>query len=373
MRLFDAINLIIHQSNNHKKRMEQNDNTYQQLIEDNQFVEWVKSDFQAHNDYWNKWQQNNTESKDGFKEAIQTVQMMSFNEEQLKEEEIEQQWDHVLSKIEARKKRFTIGRIVPLLRYSAAVLLLPALLMIAYLNHQNDKIKGQFDQLAYSQQQVKHTVQAPLGSKVSVDLPDGSKVWLNSGSSITYPQLFGEERIVSMKGECYFDITKGMKPFIVQNPGAAVKVYGTEFNINAYNQDKVSVALVEGKVSLLTEDQEYFVKPGQVAMYDQQIKRVKIYKAQLDEFTCWLEGRYVFRNRTLSQILNTLEYRYNYEFVLEDKELSNYIYNAKINDVGLEQLLHMLSLSGPIRYEIERTRLSEDGVFSKGKVRIYKK
>ncbi len=344
----------------------------QELIEDNRFIEWVKSGNQLHKEYWADWKKNKPEAENSLRQAIQTVQLIRFKGGQQSTSEIKQQWSKVESQIGKQTKTRTIQFLLSKVQYAAAVLFLPILLFSAYLIYQNNKLQQENQIIADAQSGIMHTVEAAMGAKVTVQLPDSSIVLLNSGSSLKYPARFTDNmRQVELTGEGYFEIEKSKAPFMVKNVGPTVKVYGTEFNLDAYDDDNVTLALVEGKVSVLHQNKEYFVKPGQLSQYNNQSNKLKIENTQLEEFTSWKDGYYIFREKPLKSILERLKYRYNCEFILEDTELAGFRYNGKIKDVGLEQFLHLMSLTGPIDYKIEKSSSTQN--FEGVTVRIKKK
>ena len=352
--------------NNFEKR-------YKELIEDDRFIEWVKSDKQLHKTYWEEWKRKNPEAVGILKKAVQTVKLLDFKGTQIDPYSISKEWDSVKLQLNSKSNHTTVKQLFfSKIQYAAAVLFIPILLFSAYLIYQNSKLKQENNVIAEAQSGIVHTVEAFPGSKIVVDLPDSSRVWLNSGSKLKYPVRFDQEkREVELTGEGYFEISKSNVPFLVNNVGSTVKVYGTEFNLDTYDESQISLALVEGKVSVLHQNKEYFLKPGQLAEFASNTRRLSINQVELDEYTSWRDGYYIFRGKPLESILRKLKYRYNYEFVIEDQKLAEYRYNAKIRDLGLDQLLHFLTLTGPLEYKIEKTNLEQgvDGI----KVRIKRK
>ena len=334
---------------------------YQELIENKLFFEWVKSDNQLHQEYWAQWKKDNPDSGNSLKRAIQTVKLIEFKGGQMNPSMVSLQWDEVKKQIDKKPNHLTIKLIISKLQYAAAVLFLPILLFSTYLIYQNNKLHQENMIIADSQSGIMHTIKASQGSKITVDLPDSSRVLLNSGSSLKYPARFTtDKREVELTGEAYFEIEKSKAPFFVKNVGPVVKVYGTEFNLDAYDENNVTLALVEGKVSVRHNEKEFFVKPGQLAEYNSYSDKLRIGDTRLDEYTSWKEGYYVFREKSLNSILQKLKYRYNCEFVLDDEELGRYRYSGRLKDIGLNQLMHLLSLTGPIDYKIEKNHSTQD-------------
>ena len=171
---------------------------------------------------------------------------------------------------------------------AAAVLLLPVLVVSAYYFYSGKNNHNQFNT-------VYNTVETPLGMRSSLTLPDGTKVWLNAGSKISYPVIFSEDtRKVSLSGEAYFEVKKARKwPFMVSAKNMNIIVSGTTFNCNAYPEnDQIQTVLVEGKVSLLNSSATVNISmnPGELVTFNNSNNHVAKMKTDLRKICC-LEER----------------------------------------------------------------------------------
>jgi ferric-dicitrate binding protein FerR (iron transport regulator) len=258
----------------------------------------------------------------------------------------------------------------------AAVLSIPLLLATIYLYQKSQQTSPDFDAGALEVKQT-NTFTAPKGAKTQIVLPDGSLVWLNSGSSISCPAKFNSSlREVSITGEAYFEVVKNEKvPMVVSAGKIAVKVYGTKFNIDAFADDgKIVTTLVEGKVSLIPEGsrEEYKLEPGNKATYNElekgeiQFTRVE----DMDVYTGWKDGKLYLRNVRFVDILKKLERWYNVDIQLIDASLGEYTLYATFIDENIEQVLAILSNSIPIKVEYQNRKLQPDGTFSERKVLV---
>ena len=150
----------------------------------------------------------------------------------------------------------------------------------------------------------------PRGSEYRLILSDGTAVRLNSGSTLRYPVSFdGKSREVELTGEAFFDVaTDSLHPFCVKTQGIVVKAYGTAFNINTHTDGHIYTALVRGRVGVQVESsgQEYSMQPLQLADFNNTTHQVKIRSTDITPYIAWTEGRFVFINETLEQILQTL-------------------------------------------------------------------
>ncbi|MBU2904177.1 DUF4974 domain-containing protein [Arenibacter algicola] len=266
------------------------------------------------------------------------------------------------------KRRFSFGN----LRVAAALILAMGLgFLFNYLLGANDLIDG-------TSGTVYQEVRASYGTRTKLLLADGTNVWLNSGSTLKFPVIFDntEERVVELNGEGYFDVTKNeSKPFIVNTAGLDVKVYGTSFNVSAYDEyDSMEVALVEGKVSLVQGDKgnrkEYMVlNPNDVVECNISEKRLsRISDSKMSRYTAWKDGQMVFYGDPIDKVVSRLEKWYNVDIEISDKALENYRFTATFNDETLEQVLKLLSLSSPMEYEILASKKMNDDSFSRRQV-----
>ena len=349
------------------------DNIFQSLISDTNFIRWAKGKSVPHPEKWEEWTMVHPDNSREFEEARKLVQSFSFQAPKISKEEIRYQWNetsgrmHGLSTTKIRKLYSTIIRV-------AAVLFIPLLMYTAWVYFGKHELETKYSDLLEYRSKQDITVVSPTGARTLVNLPDGTKVWLNSESSITYPSVFhGDVRMVHLEGEAFFKVTKSHTPFEVENLGPRVKVYGTEFNVNSYNDENmVTVALVEGKVALKVNNQEQFLAPGQVSYFNKDKQTLAIRNEDVTPFVCWREGKMIFRDTPLSSILRTLQRQYNVEIDLADSTLGAYKYNATLENENLDQILELLELSAPVKCNYTKGGLKSDGSYSRGRVVISK-
>ena len=154
-----------------------------------------------------------------------------------------------------------------------------------------------------------HVLSVPRGQNFKLVLPDGTNVWMNAESRLTYPSRFtGNERIVQLSGEAYFQVTKDHShPFVVQTDGLQARVLGTELNVRHYVNGEVHVTLINGKVEVCheSEDGAVCLNPGEEATWTENSKWV-IKNVDLDPFIYWKEGYFYFDNTPLSAVMKEL-------------------------------------------------------------------
>lgn len=255
----------------------------------------------------------------------------------------------------------------------AAVLLIPLFAgNILYYSYCEGN-SGALSEPAYNE------VLASFGTRSSLKLSDGSIVWLNSGSSLKYPDRFsGNERIVSLKGEAYFEIESDIdKPFIVKTSSLSVIATGTKFNVTEYSDSGVSgITLVSGKIEVSMKNDnsnQSNIKMDikQHLSYNRSDGTYSIINVNPYQFISWKEGVLIFRNDPLITVVNRIGQIFNVDIELRGEKLQNYRYRATFKDESLEEILKLLKLSSPIDYvELKRDPLP-DGTFPRKKVIIF--
>lgn len=179
----------------------------------------------------------------------------------------------------------------------------------------------------------------PRGGEYKITLPDGTKVWLNSESQLKYPVSFTEgtpRKVELVYGEAYFDVSpstehKGAK-FKVLNNRQEVEVLGTEFNIKAYKDEtNIYTTLVEGKVAINTENQNKILRPGEQSNLDITLNSITINKVNIRQETSWRDGIYIFKGKSLKEIMVTLSRWYNMDVIFVDKNLEEVRFTGSLN------------------------------------------
>lgn len=351
---------------------ERDNDLFEELISDNQFIAWAKGEDSSESEYWNSWEENHPEHVVEFREAVRMVKNLKFRGADVANTDIAYSWTKTSDKIKQNEPVSGFRYFLSQATKVAAVLLLPLLVISGWLLYNQHNLTQKYSNLLENKNAQNLTVVAPICARIVVDLPDGSKVWLNSGSELTYPIVFNtSERRVHLTGEAYFKVNKSTTPFFVSNLGPEVKVYGTEFNVNSYaNEELVTVALAEGKVSLNLNGKEEFIAPGQVSAFDKKNKSITIENTDVVTYSSWREGKYIFRDTPLSSILRILQRQHNVTINLMNPQLGNYRYKLTIGNESLEQILQLLSISAPIKCNYIRRELKSDGTYVPDRVEI---
>lgn len=204
-------------------------------------------------------------------------------------------------------------------------------------------------------------VEAPLGSKTKLTLPDGSTVWLNAGSKMVYSQGFGvSDRRLAFQGEGYFEVEKNDEmPFLVQTHDVNVTVVGTKFNFRNYPEDEEAVVeLLEGKVALenqLKEESVRYLSPNEKMVLHKATGKMDITSAKVKEATLWTENILLFDEDLLPDIVWKLERSYHVQIEIENEDLKQTRFYGQFNllEQTIYDVLDMLSETGKLKYHEE--------------------
>lgn len=200
------------------------------------------------------------------------------------------------------------------------------------------------------------------GQKANITLPDGSRVWLNSQSKLTYSADFNiRKRELQLDGEAYFEVAHNIKkPFIVRSRDIEVEALGTAFGMKAYNDDNlISSILMRGKVRVTTPDGESILIPNERVMYDKTThKRTHSAVNNATDFTGWIHNKLRFENESLGEIAKTIQRIYNVEITFASEKLKNQHYTGTVNNNSLESVLNIISLTSPVSFQINNQRVT---------------
>lgn len=207
-----------------------------------------------------------------------------------------------------------------------------------------------------------NTIHVPAGQKFELSLADGSRVYLNAGTSLKYPLNFdiAENRRVYLKGEAFFDVsTDTNHPFIVQVEDLNVKVFGTEFNVSSYSEDaNIDIVLVEGSVGMYVRDNNAnpsvdFLKPNYKASFNKKKRDINKELVNTMNYTSWRFGKLLFRNISFKNLLIKLERHFDVKFINHNNSLSGKMLNANFGEAALEEIMEYLKSIYDLKYAIK--------------------
>lgn len=203
---------------------------------------------------------------------------------------------------------------------------------------------------------VYNELEVPRGGECMIKLDDGTRVWVNAETKLKYPVTFvGENREVILEGEAFFDVVEDEKPFIVKTSFGDVRVLGTAFGISAYSNEPESyTTLVRGKVSVGTKDAAPIViLPGEQVITSKDGKMVK-QEVDAEEFVGWKDGIYVFKEKSLGDIMTTLERWYNISVVFQDEDLKELPFTGNLKRYdNINVFFDALTRTGDLKYRVE--------------------
>ena len=178
-----------------------------------------------------------------------------------------------------------------------------------------------------------HTIRVPRGGEYNLQLADGTKVYLNAGSSLRYPVRFtGKRREVTLSGEGYFEVAKdSTQLFVVRAGDVDVRVLGTAFNVNAYpEKETVATTLVEGRVQVNYKTGQQVIQPGMQLVYDKQNGKVDVSVVDTEVYTSWKDGYYYFKREALENIMDVLVRWYDLTVFYQNQDLKRLEFGGRL-------------------------------------------
>jgi ferric-dicitrate binding protein FerR (iron transport regulator) len=286
------------------------------------------------------------------KDHIEELWFSSVSEEELAKYDKEAAFAAFQKRVwEAEKQPKAKSRHLGWLKYAAAV---AAILSVGYFSFKGGQsnVESSFGDIV---------ITTPQGSRTQLALPDGSRVWLNAGSTISYSQGFGHTtRLVRLIGEGYFEVAHDKKlSFSVESDNMRVKVLGTKFNFRDYPADaEATVSLAEGSVAMNSQKMpadNRLLKPGQRATVDKRTGLIRVEGYEVANACQWTYGRLIFDGQPLPEIVKTLERSYNVKITIHDENLLMLRFYGDFlrQEQTLSEVLDALAATNKIRYELK--------------------
>jgi len=202
-----------------------------------------------------------------------------------------------------------------------------------------------------------NSLKVPRGGSYVVTLGDGTVAYLNSVSELRYPvQFAGNERRVCLSGEAYFEVARdSTRPFYVEVNDLEIRVYGTEFNVNAHAKEKIQTVLVNGQIGLRVKSgEEYMLLPSQLAEYDIAENKVEIRQVNTRLYTAWQEGWFLFEDERLEDVLEQLSLWYDVDVVYQSHQARELrIFGSMKHYDSIEVILRAIEMSVKVRFKID--------------------
>lgn len=203
-----------------------------------------------------------------------------------------------------------------------------------------------------------------IGEKKAVVLDDGTKITLNANTILSYPKIFsGKSREVTLQGEAFFEVSHDPgKPFIVHtHNGMEIEVLGTRFNVKSYSEDlSIETTLVSGKVRVLEEkdNKAVVLNPSQRATYLKDEDKLIIDKVLPDNLTAWRQGKLVYDETPIRQVISDLKRAYKVSIEVRSEEIMDFEYTGVFDNLTIEQIMDLFAVSSPILYEMNNNQIT---------------
>ena len=250
------------------------------------------------------------------------------------------------------QKRLGVALHTKLIQYFskyAAILIIPLFLALSYSLYLNFTPK--------KQETVSYELTCPTGIRTHAILPDGTKIWLNAQSSITYQLPFIQnERNIKLTGEAFFEVTKNPEsPFIIESQNTFIKVLGTKFDVKSYSdEEEITVALEEGSVDFKNENAdnktiETILKPNDYLVLKKSSNSLSVSNENIRKFISWRQNRLILDETPIKEVATLLERWYGIQIEIVDQELLSYKFSTTFENESLSRVLELLEISSPIR------------------------
>lgn len=201
----------------------------------------------------------------------------------------------------------------------------------------------------------------PKGQVNQIFLADGTRIWVNSETRLTFPSVFAaNKREIKLEGEAFFEVAKDKsRPFVVEVNGQQIEVLGTSFNVRAYNNsDKIETTLETGQIRLITGNQEILLHPGEQSLFNKTNKQVTVSKVNPVTFSCWKDGRYEFQDEDLNEVFKVVERWYDVQILADETYFGGMHFSGVIKrNKDVKHFLDLLNLTTPIHYEIKADKI----------------
>lgn len=320
------------------------------FVADDEFREWVVCPTESSSAEWDQFISKHPEKKMPIEQAALVVKSLQPVEAEISKDRLEAVWQRITKSRNSLRWHLYSN----FMKY-AAVFILAFLMGLGGSNL--------FKKQDSDYTEIYTEINVPYGEKSEIVLYDGTKVWLNSGTTLKFPLVFKEsQRKVFIEGEGFFDVAKNSeKPFIVNALEMDIEVLGTRFNICAYPDDQAYYAtLEEGKIHATNRftGKTLKLQTGEQATLDLGTKRISSQVVDTELYTSWKENLLQLENAPFREVAKKMERWYDVKIIVDETMVFNKRYNMTIKTESLREMLRLLSFTTPMNYEIK-----EDQVF----------
>lgn len=348
--------------------MRYKDFTSEDFVKDAFFIRWVKNPDAEADWFWNAFMRDHPALVAAIEEARKIVSLLEFQTDGLTDDEFLSMRSELIMAIHAEKERESENRSA-LVNHSqskhnkrrhllkvAATIAIPLLCLAVY----NFLSRDDFYSLARNYETKTEYRANPKGQKSVLLLEDGTKVWLNTDSRLSYAKDFsiGETRNVHLEGEAFFEVASNpAKPFIVHTSALKIQVLGTAFNVKAYQEEKtIETTLVHGKVcikALKGKRRDIILTPNQKAIFTKELNSINVKSVNTASSGAWRKDQLVFDEVSFDNVILEIERWYNIKIHIKGKGKLNCKLTADIRNESIEDFLNLLQGTHKIEYFIE--------------------
>ncbi len=320
------------------------------LAMEESFIEWVGNPNGEQSEFWNQWCLHNPDKLQEVKIAKTLILSVGGEHRVVTKSFVDSAWQQFVRQKETKSEHGQVSKRVMGILKVAAILI--GVMTVGWFTL--------WDSSKYVAWLEKEPVvkDAQPGQRLTTQLPDGTRVMLNGGTTLTYPEQFGEVRAVTLQGEAYFNVVHdASKPFVVRSGNFYTRVHGTIFNINTHGKDRLEIALEEGSVEVTDLDKrmDILLTPGEKVTVNMQDNKYDLASFDAGEVMGWTEGYLSLNKTSFPEALKRLERWYGKEFEVAPgvKLDKSWRFHGKFHNKSLTYVLHTLSYPNLFKYKIE--------------------
>ncbi len=333
-------------------------NNIEDFLTDEEFVRWVKDTDPELDIFWSKWLQLYPEKREMLMKSREIIIAMNVNSHKASREVQERSLDYILSETPSNTIVKSTQRTSKFYIFLKVAAIFTGLLATTYFV--NEYLSSSIKPLPKQQVAISNIVKNnPNGRKSKIQLPDGTIVWLNSGSTLSYPSKFtNNERVVNLDGQAFFEVKRDtLRPFRVNSSGLVTTALGTSFDINSYSEqnNEIKISLVSGKISIENKSLKTnnVTLPGEQLIYSIKKQKSVIKSFDLKEVVAWKDKILYFKNASLADVILRLERWYGVDIKLKNAPQKNWNLTGEFKKQSLQRVLERLSFTENFRYSIK--------------------
>jgi transmembrane sensor len=322
------------------------------FLADEDFKQWVLASDKRRNQFWQSWIQSHPEKETLVRTAREIILAVKFKNAELSNERQEETLTAILKADKQNDTQQTRSGKFLTLKVAASILILLSLSIAIYFIAEQEKSLMQVATIE------KITKSNPAGLKTTILLPDSTKVYLNSETSITFPKQFSDSvREVTLIGEAFFDVKENAHwPFVVRTDNINTTVLGTSFNIKTFPDDShIQISLISGKIKISKENSnnDLYLEPGYQAFYHKEKDRLHNRKFNIEKVLSWKNGVLYFNKENLKRVVEKLERWYGVDITIAGTPPADFVVSGQFHNESLDNVLETMQYGRYFEYIIQ--------------------